>query len=265
MATPWTTTSALPAAGLIGGWFAIWRARGTALAVKWAPVTVFGTFAFVMLIWQTRFGPSAQLLGVPGATALGWAFLPRLANDRRFPVRVFGVIAGFLLVSGLWMYFALQGVPAIAAAISPAKPKAKLASASPAAPPNHSGWCFTAPALREIEAIPPQTMFTLVDFGPRLITMTHHSAIAGPYHRNGDAILDVQHAFRGPPEEAHAIIARHHATMLLLCPGIAEATIYQAEAPNGFYVQLLKGRVPAWLAPVPLSKDSPFRLWRVVG
>jgi len=255
---------ALPVAGLIGAWLSIWRARGTLLAAKWTPVAVFGTFAAVLLAWQTRMGPSAQLLAVPGATALGWSFLPRLADHRSFVVRVFGVIGGFLLVSGLWMYFALQGVPTIAAAISPAKPKAKVANAKPA-PPNHSGWCFTAPALREIGKIPPQTMFTFVDLSPRLITMTHHSAISGPYHRNGDALLDVLHAFRGTAEQAHAIIARHHATMLLLCPGMAEATIYQAEAPKGFYVQLLNGQVPAWLAPVPLSKDSPFRLWRVVG
>jgi MFS family permease len=253
---------ALPAAGLIGAWLAIWRARGTALAAKWGPVAVFGTFAAALLLWQTRTGPSAQMLAVPGATALGWAFLPRLADHRLMIVRLFGTVLGFLLVSGLWMYFALQGPPAIAA---PWHKATAPAAAAKKTPPNHSGWCFTLPALRQLEKLPPQTMFTFVDFGPRLITLTHHRAIAGPYHRNGDAILDVQHAFRGSAESAHAIIARHHATMLLLCPGIPESTIYQAEAPQGFYMQLIHGQVPAWLWPVPLPKDSPYLLWKVTS
>jgi hypothetical protein len=38
-----------------------------------------------------------------------------------------------------------------------------------------------------------------------------------------------------------------------------------AEAPSGFYAQLQHGQVPKWLAPVQLPKDSPFRMWRVVG
>jgi hypothetical protein len=38
-----------------------------------------------------------------------------------------------------------------------------------------------------------------------------------------------------------------------------------AEARKGFYAQLQRGQVPGWLAPVPLPKNSPFKMWRVVG
>ena len=37
-----------------------------------------------------------------------------------------------------------------------------------------------------------------------------------------------------------------------------------AEAPKGFYGQLQRGEVPAWLTPVALPADSPFRMWKVV-
>ena len=94
--------------------------------------------------------------------------------------------------------------------------------------------------------------------------MTHHDAIAGPYHRNGDAILDVHHAFRGSPETAREVMRRHGATLLLICPGMSESTIYRAQAKQGFYSRLVKGQVPDWLVPVPLPKDSPFKLWRRV-
>ena len=95
--------------------------------------------------------------------------------------------------------------------------------------------------------------------------MTHHRAIAGPYHRNGAAILEVQHAFRGPPEVAREVMRRHGATLLLICPGMSESTIYAADAKDGFYARLVRGQAPGWLAPVPLPKGNPLRVWRVVG
>jgi hypothetical protein len=38
-----------------------------------------------------------------------------------------------------------------------------------------------------------------------------------------------------------------------------------SEAPKGFYGQLQRGQVPSWLTPVQLPKDSPYRMWKVVG
>jgi hypothetical protein len=38
-----------------------------------------------------------------------------------------------------------------------------------------------------------------------------------------------------------------------------------SETPKGFYAQLEAGRVPDWLARVPLPQDSPFKMWKVVG
>jgi hypothetical protein len=51
---------------------------------------------------------------------------------------------------------------------------------------------------------------------------------------------------------------------VLICPFMAESTIYAAEAKRGFYAQLAAGKVPAWLSPVTLPPASPYRMWRVV-
>jgi len=51
----------------------------------------------------------------------------------------------------------------------------------------------------------------------------------------------------------------------LICPYMSTATIFMTESPNGFYNQLAKGKVPAWLKPVDLGQDSPFVMWKVVG
>jgi hypothetical protein len=70
-------------------------------------------------------------------------------------------------------------------------------------------------------------------------------------------------AFRGTPAHARAIADRYHANYLLICPMMSESTIYRAEAPGGFYDQLSRGRVPAWLTPVALPPASPFRMWKI--
>ena len=124
--------------------------------------------------------------------------------------------------------------------------------------------CPTLWAMKPIAQQPRGTVFTFVDLGPRLITVTHHRAIAGPYHRNGEQIGDIMKAFRGSEPQARAIIAvKYRADYLLICPNMSTATIFMAEARNGFYGQLASGRVPAWLEPVKLPEDSPFRMWRV--
>ena len=196
-------------------------------------------------------GPAAQLLAVPGATALAWIVLPWCLNHRLLAVRVLGTVTAFVAVSGLFAGLAIQWF-----SIDPPNKRTKTVD-------NASGRCPTIPALDPLNRLPAQTVFTFVDLGPRLITVTHHNAVAGPYHRNGDAILDVQHAFGGTPENFRAIAKRHGATLLLVCPNMAESTIYRARNPGGFYDQLAHRGTFPWLEPLPLPKKSPLRLFRI--
>jgi hypothetical protein len=243
--------AALPVVGLIGACIAAWRARRDPRAVGWTAVALFTAFACVMLLWQVRAGPAAQLLAVPGATALGWVLLPWLLDHRFLLVRVFGTVAAFLVISGLFAGLLIKYLPID-------RPNAYTKRVNRA-----TGRCMTVPAMAPLNRYPAQTIFTFTDLGPRLITLTHHDAVAGPYHRNGDAILDVQHAFGRSPDEAHAIMKRHGATLLLVCPDMAESTIYRSRNPGQFYDQLAHGKVPAWLTQLPLPKGSPFRLFRI--
>lgn len=241
----------LPVIGLIGALIAAWRARGGDRGVGWAAVALFTAFATAILLWQARAGPSAQLLGIVGATALAWMIAPALMRLRPWPVSSLALAAAFLLVSGAFAKLALRYVPG--AAPKPSVQRVNRAAAR----------CGALPNLARLDSYPAQTVFTHVDLGPRLITTTHHRAVAGPYHRNGDAILDVHHAFRRSPAEARAIMRRHGATMLLVCPNLAEATIYRSRAPGGFYDQLARGGRFPWLRPLPLPRGSPFRLYRI--
>jgi hypothetical protein len=242
---------ALPVAGLIGALFACIRARGTPRWAGWAVIALFAAFACAMLLWQARAGPAASLLGVPGAAALIWAAFPWLRRQPSVFVRVVAPVAAFLLASGLFAGLVIAYLPID-------RPTKYVRQTN-----RTTGDCSRTTRFLPLDRYPAQTIFTFVDTGPRLIVTTHHSAIAGPYHRNGDAILDVHHAFARSPDEAHAIIRRHAATMLLICPGNAESTIYRTRARNGFYAQLARGQVPSWLTPLPLPQGSPFRLFKV--
>lgn len=238
--------------GLGGSVWALWRERKSERGAAWGSIALLSLLSALMLIWQTRAAASALMFAVPGATALGWVLIPRLRAHPNIVVRVFGTVAAFMLVSGLWAQLVIGQLP------DPKRstPRMKLVSKANAT-------CPTIPALRPIALLPKATIFTFVDLGPRLITMTHHNAIAGPYHRNGEAILDVHRVFRGTADTAHKIMRRHGATLLLICPNLSESTIYTTQNPKGFYAQLVKGQVPDWLEPVALPARSPYRLWRV--
>ena len=242
----------LPVAGLIGYGVALWRLRREPEElVRWGSAALLALLAASLLLWQSRAGPAAQMLAVPGAAALAWLIIPAIQRRTNMLARVFGTVAAFALISGIAPQFATRLVP---------EPKSKALKAVNRA----NGKCPTLYALRPIARQPKGYVLTFVDLGPRLIAVTHHDAVAGPYHRNQRAILDVMRTFRGSEPNARATVMRRGIDYVLICPGLSESTIYRAKAPKGFYVQLARGQVPDWLAPVALPKDSPFRMWRVV-
>jgi hypothetical protein len=244
---------ALPLSGLAGAGLGLWRNRATPIAAAWGVTLLFSIFALAMLLWQTRAGPAAQLLAVPGATLLARVSIGWTLAHRSVLVRVPGTVLAFFLATGLWLVMIVNAIPT-----APPKPgRVKVMQAN--------RLCPTLPAMRPIAMLPKTVVLTFVDLGPRLITVTHHDAIAGPYHRNGAAILDIHHAFRGSPATALDVVRRHGVGLVLICPGMSETTIYRSQAPQGFYSQLVRGRVPGWLTPVALPKNSPFRAWRVAG
>lgn len=246
------TVCALPVLGLVGYAVMLWRSRREPLTMaRWGAVAAPALLAALLLLWQARAGPAAQLLAVPGATALAWLLIPRLMASRLMVVRVFGTVAAFLLVSGILVQQAAQYVP------QPPRPALKAVNRA-------NGLCWSLWGLHPVALVPRGYVLTHVDLGPRLITVTHHDAVAGPYHRNGKDIVDVMRAFRSTPEFAHQVIERRGIDYVLICPGMSETTIYATQAKGGFYMQLVRGKVPDWLEPVPLPKNSPFRMWRVV-
>jgi hypothetical protein len=250
----WRTATgilSLPVAGLLGYALMLWRSRGdVARLIPWAAAAAPALLAVLLLLWQSRAGPAAQLLAVPGATALAWALITAVRASRIMLVRVAGTVLAFLLISGLLLQHAIELIPQPKGRTSPAVGRA-------------NGTCPTMAALRPIALQPKGYVLTHVDLGPRLIAVTHHDAVAGPYHRNHRDIVETMRAFRGTAQEARRTVEARGIDYVLICPNLSETTIYATQAKNGFYVQLVRGQVPAWLEPVALPAKSPYRMWRV--
>jgi hypothetical protein len=74
---------------------------------------------------------------------------------------------------------------------------------------------------------------------------------------------DVITAFMADERQARAIIARHGATLMVVCTDLAEPQIYAADAPHGLMAQILAGKPPEWLEPVDIGAPRTLKVWRV--
>ncbi|MEO7277001.1 MAG: AcrB/AcrD/AcrF family protein [Sphingomicrobium sp.] len=249
-----TLVVALPITGAIGWIVLALVRRKDARAFRVVIAAAMpGIAASLLLLWQTRTGPAAQMLGVIGAAALAWFLVPFFWRSKFSAVRILGASLVALLGAGAIVPFFLNFIPE--------KPATKRDMAIGRA----NRLCGSMWGLKPIALQPRGVVFTYVDLGPRLITVTHHDAITGPYHRNGAQIADVMNFWRGSEVQAHRLAARYRSNYVLSCPGSSTTTIFDSEAPKGFYGQLQRGQVPKWLEPVDLPKDSPYRMWRVVS
>lgn len=243
---------ALPITGAVGWGLLAWlHRRNRELLRRVLAAAAPAMVAAILLLWQTRTGPAAQMLATVGAAALLWYLIPLVWKAAPGPTRAVAVSLVVLLGAGAAVPFAFNLVPAD-------PPTARMQAIGRANRLCNSLW-----GLRPIAQQPKGMVFTFVDLGPRLIAVTPHSAVIGPYHRNGEQIGDVMNAFRGSAEQARRIMLKYRADYLLTCPNSSTTTIFMSETPKGFYGQLSRGQVPGWLTPVPLPKDSPYRMWRV--
>jgi hypothetical protein len=252
-----TIALALPVTALIG-WALLslraWRMgpEGRDLLHRTLAVSLPAITALALLFWQIRAAGAAQMMALPAATALIVFVGAKWIESSRLWMHASAILL-VLLAFGAAVPVGLQLVPE--------KKKTGLAGEVSRA----NARCPSLAALAPIARQPRGMIFTFIDLGPRLIVATHHDAVGGPYHRNDKAIADVMVAFRGDEAQAHRIIREYRSDYLLICPDMSTATIFMSEAPNGFYGQLTRGKVPSWLQPIQLPKNSPYVMWKVVG
>jgi hypothetical protein len=181
--------------------------------------------------------------------------------------RAWPVALAFLLANPVT--YILIGIPAvdtvaslsggrIAPGIRP-KPPEKLVEGLSSAEQN----CFDESSGRLFAEVPPGLVMAPLFYGSTVLMLSAHDVVGGPYHRNGQAILDTINATHQPPDAAKRIIDARGVDYVAACAASLESAIAVNRAPDGLIADVLAGKDPAWLVPVPAREATALRLWQV--
>src|SRR5262249_35664789 len=104
---------------------------------------------------------------------------------------------------------------------------------------------------------------------PELAFRTPYRFVAGPYHRNPQAIFDTADAMRDQAEgypAARAILEKRQVQLVIRCIDVVVPRLYTPDAFN-FYANLGRAHVLSWLTRIALPTDlSPhYRIYEVNG
>ena len=232
------------------------------------PATLLAA-ATALSFYQIRTLPFASAIAIPILGA--WIAEVRASSMARTtnPLkRSFPVGAAFLAAGQVtYLLIGLLAVDAIAYAsdgrIAPPerpKPPEELVKGLTEAEKN----CFDPASGVLLSAVLRGLVLAPLFYGPTVLKLSPHDVVAGPYHRNGKAILETINATRRPPAEAKAIIDARHIDYVAVCAVSLETAIGAHKAPGGLVADLNAGKIPPWLQPVAAPEKTGLRLWRVM-
>ncbi|GAB2178136.1 hypothetical protein [Dongia sp. agr-C8] len=113
----------------------------------------------------------------------------------------------------------------------------------------------------------PIIMTDDISYAPELAFRTPYRFVAGPYHRNPQAIFDTADAMRDQGgETARAILEKRQVSLVIRCIDVVIPRLYTPDHFN-FYADLGRAHVPSWLTRIELPMDlSPhYRIYEVNG
>ena len=210
--------------------------------------------AVALMFWQTRLASAAQLLAIPGAAGLLVVLLPKLEQSTSPLVRVVGISFAFIAATG--------ALPILISDYLPKGEREKEGAKNELAGLTRQQ-CGTEEAMAPLAALPAGHVYTFIDMAPRVLVMTHHSTVTGPYHRNHQAIVDNIQTLRAPAEEARTRLAAWGADYLLICKGQA-GPMGKGKDKQGIAWQLIQGAEYDWLEPVETGPKNPNLVFRIV-
>ncbi|NBC37027.1 hypothetical protein GTZ99_10715 [Novosphingobium sp. FSY-8] len=289
----WPTALQLLVPGGLGLWASVRliAVQSGEERVWWQEYTLLLGGALAIAIMVTRAGAVAgALAAVPLCWLIGgwldrlgqrrWAYAPAivLALMPSLPLTLYAIALPYVdpevdesINIGLGLgNFAPNGrdgpdpASAMASAVAPGA-SGDLAQGNGVTVNFHVSSCRIPAAGAALNALPTAAILAPLDISPDLIYASHHSVLATGHHRGARGMNAVIAAFTGSADQARAIAKANGMTYVAMCPRVGEPTVYRKVAPKGFAAQLIRGQVPGWLQPVPLTDNSGLRLWRVVG
>jgi hypothetical protein len=204
-------------------------------------VGLFLLATILVSFWQVRGAMFAiPLAAVPLA---GWIATTRTAAATgRNGAALRMVIVWLVSINTLWA----GGAAYVAQAFSAPPRAAGMAGA---------GECYAQADYTQLAALPATTVLAVSNLGAPLLRFTPHRTFAGPYHRNLAGNGFALDAFMGAPDQAAALLRSNGVALLAHCPGNPESEALARWAPDGLMADLVAGRIPDWLEPVPGGAD----------
>ena len=113
----------------------------------------------------------------------------------------------------------------------------------------------------------PIIMTDDISYAPELAFRTPYRFVAGPYHRNPQAIFDTVDAMRDQSgETARAILEKRQVALVIRCIDVVVPRLYEPDHVN-FYGSLGLAQPPSWLTRLPLPPElsAHYRVYEVNG
>jgi hypothetical protein len=106
-----------------------------------------------------------------------------------------------------------------------------------------------------------------ISYAPELAFRTPYRFVAGPYHRNPQAIFDTADAMRDQSgETARAILEKRQVSLVIRCVDVVVPRLHDPDHFN-FYADLGRAKPPRWLTRIelPIELSSHYRVYEVNG
>ena len=130
-------------------------------------------------------------------------------------------------------------------------------------PMQEENTCIDAAAMEELAREPVGVVASASNIGAHILRFTPHRVLAAPYHRNQGGMLTELHAAMAKPGDSVKFLRGAGVTIVAYCGTDPQVGSITRVTPEGFYAQLGKGLVPAWLEPVAGTQNQPLQLYRV--
>jgi hypothetical protein len=239
--------------GLIGTLVALRQTKEIAQREAWLNLLVMQAIAFLVALTVMRAMAFAHLMALPGNTVLVATLMAAAQRLKLAPAR--------MLLTAACAFVTPIGAAAVSAGLFSSEGTSEAAKGSDM--PDRFQ-CTTHATLRGLDALPPALLFTPLDIGAHLLVYTHHSVVATGHHRNVMGMKTVLSGLIASAEPARAIVTDSGAHYLALCRGENEVARYARLYPRSLMADLLAGRAPAWLEPVPMRPSESILVYRIV-
>lgn len=234
----------------IGGWWAGRRDGSQEDTDAWHAFALFALAAGAYSLAIMREGVFAQLLTIPFGAVLLARYLPRARAIGATIPRIAATLACLLLATPSFASGATKWLDPLTASGTMRK---NVAAQIAGGPCNY----------RRMDSLPAGQVLSPLDGTPKLLYMTRDTAVMASYHRNQKLMTEVLEAYIGDDARAERIVRANRVKYVVACASEPDLALYRTAAPDNFANQLVSGKVPSWLEPIPGFERGSLRVYRV--